>query len=95
MPEHSVIEHAYKGRAWVLVGREPYTRKDGTVTELLRWQTPCAVCGTLFEIKTSVAHETSKAFGAKHCAAHKLTQAQVTVLRNAGKAAKKAGADLC
>lgn len=90
MPEHRLTEHAYNGRVWLLVGREPYTRKDGTATELLRWQTPCAVCASPVEIRTPVAYDGTKAFGAKHCAAHKLTQTQVMRLGNAAKAAKRA-----
>lgn len=36
-----------------LIGREPYARKDGTPSEILTWQRPCATCGALFTAKTS------------------------------------------
>ena len=92
MSEHRLTQHVYRGRTWLLVGREPYTRKDDSTTELLRWQAPCGVCGSLFEIRTPVAYESSKAFAAVHCAAHRLAPTQVSQLRIEAKAARRVGA---
>lgn len=83
------MEHTINGRTWVAVGREPYTRKDGTQTELIRWQIKCAKCETMVEITTPAKFDTTKAFGSKHCPAHRLTQDDVMELRrNAQKAAR-------
>lgn len=90
MSEHRLTQHTYRGRTWLLMGREPYIRKDGTAAELLRWRTSCAACESPVEIRTPVVYESSKAFGAMHCAAHKLSRAHVTQLRDAAKAAKRA-----
>lgn len=65
--------YAIKGRVWVQVRREPYTRKDGIETELMVWHTKCARCSETVEIKTPVVgFEKSNSFGIKHCPAHKL-----------------------
>lgn len=69
------------GRVFVLWGSEPYQRKDGGLTTLKVWRATCAVCGAPFEIKTpstTSAASDSKAFGRKHCDAHKLSPEQVT-----------------
>lgn len=68
------------GRVFVLVGKEPYQRKDGTMTELLVWQTSCAVCDAPFKVTTPFTVTClgdTKAFGLKHCAKHRLTKDQV------------------
>lgn len=75
------MEHTHKGRTWTATGREPYTRADGTATELIRWCTQCAKCDRLVEIRTPLKYETTKAFGAKHCELHKMTQGEVRGLR--------------
>lgn len=62
------------GRWFVLTGTEPYTRKDGTGTTLLCWNGACAVCGAGFTVKTPRLLTGTKAFGRKHCDAHKLTR---------------------
>lgn len=75
-----MLTHEHKGRLWVEIGREPYTRKDGKTIELVCWATPCCApgCGESVEVKTPPAgYEASKAFGSKHCPAHKLTREQV------------------
>ena len=53
------------------LGAEPYTRKDGTATVLRVWCGTCAVCGEPFTVKTPQRLEGTKAFGRKHCNAHK------------------------
>lgn len=75
-----MLTHEHKGRLWQEVGREPYTRADGTKTELIRWRSPCAKCGEGFDVTTPSegAFWKSDAFGAIHCQAHKLTKEQVT-----------------
>ncbi len=61
-------EVTFKG--WLLVGQEPYTRRDGSGTQLAVWVRPCAECLGTAVAKTPVAgYETSKAFGRKRCAA--------------------------
>jgi len=65
------------GREWVLVGEEPYTRRDGTTTAVLVWRADCAKCGAPFEIRTPRSWQTSKAFGVKHCPAHRMTKEEV------------------
>jgi hypothetical protein len=60
------------GRWFLLTGAEPYTRMDGTVTTLLCWNGACAVCGAGFTVKTPRLLTGTKAFGRKHCEAHKL-----------------------
>lgn len=70
-----------KGRLWVETGEEPYIRKDGKATTLIVWSCRCAAegCEASVDVKTpATGYETSKAFEAKHCPAHKLTKAQVT-----------------
>ncbi|MHA6905465.1 hypothetical protein JK151_08935 [Ralstonia syzygii subsp. celebesensis] len=59
------------GRVWRRIGTEPYIRKDGSETVLVVWETGCAVCGTLIQIRTPVDFSTTKAFLRKHCDAHK------------------------
>lgn len=94
------MEHIHKGRTWIEVGREPYTRKDGTHTELTIWHTKCAKCDAMVEVTTPAGGvEKSKAFEAQHCNAHKLTRSEVfDRRRTAFKARKLAdsqpGADL-
>ena len=62
------------GRLFSFTDAEPYTRKDGTDTTLLCWNGACTVCGAGFTVKTPQQLEGSKAFGRKHCEAHKLTR---------------------
>jgi hypothetical protein len=92
MSQHR-LEHTYKGRTWVAVGREPYTRLDGTVIELVRWQTPCARCEAIAEIKTPVDYGSSKAFAVKHCAQHRMTWGETQALAKSAKQAKKEAAE--
>jgi hypothetical protein len=68
-----------KNRTFALVGEKQYQRKDGTWTTLKVWRSDCAVCGAGFEVATPSAvtdASGSKAFGAQHCALHRLTPAQ-------------------
>ena len=61
------------GRIFKWLEFKPYTRKDGTGTELSIWNSNCVICGTLFTVATPKAGD-SKAFGRKHCDTHKLTK---------------------
>lgn len=45
-------ERLYHGQAYVAVSREPYTRRDGSTTELVVWESLCARCGEPFTFKT-------------------------------------------
>ena len=59
-------EVMFKG--WLLAGQEPYTRRDGSDTQLAVWVRPCAECLGTAVAKTPVAgYETSKAFTRKRC----------------------------
>ena len=42
----------YDGQRYDLVRTEPYTRTDGSQTELSVWQSECPVCGEAFEVRT-------------------------------------------
>ena len=65
------------GRLFSFTGAEPYTRRDGTETNLLCWRGLCLVCGAGFTVKTPPDFDSSKAFGRKHCELHKLTPEQL------------------
>ncbi len=58
------------GRVFTWQSFKPYTRKDGTDTELSVWQASCAICGELFTVTTPKTGDT-KAFYRKHCDIHK------------------------
>ena len=42
----------YDGQRYDLVRTEPYTRTEGSQTELSVWQSECPVCGEAFEVRT-------------------------------------------
>ena len=76
------------GRVFKWLTFEPYTRKDGTETELSVWESACAVCGAPFTVATPRTGA-SKAFGRKHCDTHKLNKQEASALwSKAGKDAK-------
>jgi len=78
------------GRVFTWLAFKPYTRKDGTDTELSVWQSHCAICGAPFTVATPKAGHT-QSFYNKHCTDHKLSKAEATALwSKAGNAAKKA-----
>jgi hypothetical protein len=84
------MEFESRGRVWTEAGREPYTRVDGTETELIRWQIKCAKCDAMAEITTpATGYEKSKAWGAVHCNTHKMTQQQVMQRWNEQRKANK------
>lgn len=60
------------GRVFTWLAMKPYTRKDGTDTELSVWQSACAICDEPFTVATPKTGNT-KAFYRKHCDSHKLT----------------------
>ena len=65
---------AKSGMVWEMVGNEPYTRKDGSASELLIWRGCCQQCDERFEIKTSATINLGKNasdFGRLHCDACK------------------------
>lgn len=59
-------------RVFTWLAFKPYTRKDGTDTELSVWHSTCAICGEPFAVATPKTGN-SKAFYRKHCDSHKLT----------------------
>lgn len=58
------------GRPWVEVGSEPYTRKDGTETTLIVWESYCVECGIPIFCRTPLNFSKSKAFGSARCKLH-------------------------
>ena len=62
-------EYVRTGRLWVATGIEPYTRKDGSQTELAVWKGHCKRCGGSFELKTPAAFalDKSSSFEVAHC----------------------------
>lgn len=64
------------GRIFSHTAVEPYTRKNGTQTELKIWEAKCSRqdCEKTFTVKTPAGGTAdSKAFGRKHCDDHKAT----------------------
>jgi hypothetical protein len=59
------------GRLFRFDGSEPYTRKDGRPSGLLRWIGACAECGAHFTVKTPVNLDGTKSFCRRHCDTHK------------------------
>lgn len=80
------------GRVFYHLANVPYTRRDGSQTELAVWHSACVVCGASFTVTTPTEGRWpgSDSFGAKHCAAHKLTKAQVFARLQAGNRKRKA-----
>lgn len=56
---------------WVLQRTAPYTRTDGTKTQIKLWQSQCVKCSAPIFCKTPMDESTSRAFGLKHCNEHK------------------------
>jgi hypothetical protein len=42
----------HKGQRYVCTSVSPYTRRDGTQTTVLVWESQCAECGETFTFKT-------------------------------------------
>lgn len=62
------------GRRFALIGREPYQRKDGTMTELCVWQSCCVCCGEPYQVRTPGKvrrFEGSKSFLVATCPQHR------------------------
>ena len=38
----------YLGQRYIAVAAKPYTRADGTETQIIVWESPCADCGEPF-----------------------------------------------
>ncbi len=64
------------GRVFYWLCNIPYTRLNGTTTELAIWHSACTECGAPFTVSTPLSGK-SEAFGRKRCDTHKLTAAQV------------------
>lgn len=62
-----------RGRMWTAVGFEPYTRKDGTETELAVWRGHCTRCNSAFLVKTPAVLllDSSGSFDTARCPACK------------------------
>ena len=68
-------KHLFKGRTYTCIGFEPYTTKDGRDIELAVFEGNCAVCGSPFQVTTTVnGFERTNAFFTKHCQQHKRTK---------------------
>lgn len=42
----------HKGQRYICTATVPFTRKDGTVSAVLTWQSDCAECGAAFSFKS-------------------------------------------
>lgn len=63
----AVREH--KGQAYTCTASVPFTRKDGTVSAVLTWQSNCAECGEAFKFTSP---EAAKKFEPnRRCSKHK------------------------
>ena len=58
----------YKDQKYLCVSVEPYTRRDGTQTALLLWESQCAECGEPFSFK---APNRDKFEPNRRCQAHR------------------------
>jgi hypothetical protein len=75
------------GRVFSLMGYKPHRLKSGDQAQLTLWRTDCATCGAPYWIttpRTPKGYAHSKAFGQRHCSAHKLTKEQVQERWRAG-----------
>lgn len=68
------------GRVFLFERFEPYTRKNGTLMDLMVFSCKCAKCEIRFEIKTTAPDPTLQSFGKKHCETHKLSKSEVCLL---------------
>ena len=66
-------EYVRKGRLWVATGFEPYTRKDGSQTELAVWKGHCKKCDGAFSVKTPVGLDPDRynCFEVVRCPTHR------------------------
>ncbi len=44
----------FRGQRYEMIGTEPYTRRDGEETTLLRWASHCARCADPMEVKSAI-----------------------------------------
>lgn len=44
----------YDGQRYVLIGSEPYRRKDGQLSVILSWKSACPECGDPFVVTTGL-----------------------------------------
>jgi len=60
------------GRVFELLGAVPHERLDGSMTELLIWESACLDCGRPFQVKTSKGgRHGSRAFETARCERHR------------------------
>jgi len=57
----------HKGQDYTCTASVPFTRKDGTVSAVLTWQSDCAECGAAFSFKSGA----TKFEPNRRCAQHK------------------------
>lgn len=50
-------DRLHKGQRYTCVASVPFTRKDGTVSAVLTWQSECAECGEAFKMTTPAGSE--------------------------------------
>lgn len=48
-----LILEQLRGQRYRLIGMKPHQRQDGTMTELLVWESQCMGCGQDFTVTTS------------------------------------------
>lgn len=57
----------HKGQRYTCTAAVPFTRRDGTVSAVLTWQSDCAECGAAFSFKMGA----TKFEPNRRCAKHK------------------------
>jgi hypothetical protein len=81
------VQSAIHGeRIWRRVGDRDHETRDGRAMVLAVWETPCVVCGGVFQIATLphyVSAEHSKILGSTTCPDHRMTQSEISRLRYA------------
>lgn len=59
----------YRGQVYIPIGKRTRERRDGTMAELIVWQSGCAECGAPFEFTTPA--KSSKFEPNRRCQKHK------------------------
>ena len=80
-------------RLWRRVGTRDHTTRDGRSVVLALWQSTCVVCGNPFEVtmRSSISSvEGSNSFEVTTCPAHRMTPSEVSKLRFAKAADRRA-----
>lgn len=58
-----------RGQTYHTIGEEPYTRRDGSQTTVMRWRSECMTCGRPFECVTAISPARFRPL--RNCPAHR------------------------